>query len=200
MTRPLLIALEGIDGAGTTSQLEPLRRLLEQRHLEVFSTFEPSRGPIGSLARAGLAESSKLDEATLALLFAADRLEHLSSTIEPQLQMGRLVLTDRYLLSSLAYQSRYLPIEWVASINAQARRPDLSIVFNISVATATQRRMARGGVTERFDDTERQEQVAAAYAAAATRSDVGPVRFIDAERSMTEVTEQIIEIVSPLVA
>src|SRR4051812_35922446 len=98
-----LIALEGVDGAGTTTQAQRLAVLLGAR---AHVTREPSGGPLGQLLRQLLSGAhADLDPAAVALLFAADRLDHLSREVEPALARGQHVITDRYLLSSLAYQT-----------------------------------------------------------------------------------------------
>jgi dTMP kinase len=99
------IALEGIDGSGTTTQKARLAAALRDRGLDVLETFEPSEGPLGTMARGMLRGDDPAAPDLLALVFAADRLEHLSRCIEPALAAGRTVICDRYVLSSLVYQS-----------------------------------------------------------------------------------------------
>src|SRR5574341_1198614 len=93
---PLLIALEGIDGAGTTTQAALLCDWLRGMGTRVHRTQEPSAGPIGQLLRLLLRGPLRVDPAAVALLFAADRLDHLAREIEPQLASGAHVVTDRY--------------------------------------------------------------------------------------------------------
>ncbi|HET6345426.1 MAG TPA: dTMP kinase, partial [Myxococcota bacterium] len=94
MHRGLLVALEGIDGAGTSTQIAPLAAFLRARGRDVVTTAEPSGGPVGVLLRQALQGRPRLDDATLALLFAADRLDHLAREVEPALARGAVVLTD----------------------------------------------------------------------------------------------------------
>ncbi|HYY53573.1 MAG TPA: dTMP kinase, partial [Myxococcales bacterium] len=105
------IALEGLDGSGTTTQAERIASVLRAQGRRVLLTREPSDGPIGTLIRLALTgrlglpqRSGPLTEEALALLFAADRVDHLAAVIEPALERGELVVCDRYVLSSLAYQ------------------------------------------------------------------------------------------------
>lgn len=186
MNRGVLIALEGIDGSGKTTQRDRLAEYIRRRHQRVVQvTEEPSDGPVGLLLRGALGGTPSLDEASLALLFAADRLDHIEREINPRLAAGDVVLSDRYLLSSLAYQSTYLPLDWVAAINARAPRPHLSIILEVAPATAAARRQARGTRHERFDDEDRQRRLARAYSLVLSRTDidVGPSCVVDAERS-----------------
>jgi dTMP kinase len=165
MERGRFIALEGIDGAGTTTQLERLAAHLGPR---LHPTREPSTGPIGREIRrhlAGPVEGAKLDPAGLALLFAADRLDHLRREIEPQLDRGVHVMSDRYTLSSLAYQTLGVPRDEVAAFNVRARKPDLTLFIDVTVDVAEGRRAKRNLPAEIFEERALQERVRNAYLA-----------------------------------
>lgn len=95
----MFVVFEGLDGSGTSTQLAIIGAWLG-----CFTTFEPTNGPIGALIREKLREGGFSNE-TMALLFAADRKEHLEKEIEPRLARGEVVLCDRYVMSSLAYQT-----------------------------------------------------------------------------------------------
>jgi dTMP kinase len=156
-----LIVLEGIDGAGTTTQAQRLAAAVGA-HL----TREPSDGPIGRELRAILrGERGPVDEAAVALLFAADRLDHWHREIAPALTRGP-VISDRYVLSSLVYQAP-VGAEFVAAINARAPAADLTILLDVEVAVAEARRLGRGGPVERYDDRATQERLAERYREAA---------------------------------
>jgi dTMP kinase len=158
------IVLEGIDGSGTTTQSARLGAALRAEGYRVVMTREPSEGPIGVLLRQALTRRlTGLSDRALALLFAADRLDHLASVVEPALSEGAVVISDRYVLSSLAYQGMRLPLAWVESLNAAARRPDLTLYLDVDPATAGRRRRGRGGAAELFDAEEVQRAVARAY-------------------------------------
>ena len=196
----LLIALEGIDGAGTSTQVQPLATYVRSLGRTVVTTAEPSRGPIGLLLRQALVGTTPLGEEALALLFAADRLEHLEREVLPQLAQGAVVITDRYLLSSYAYQVSKLPLQWIQTVNAHARPADTSLYFRVSQKTAAARRAARGGPEEHFDAAARQQAVAEAYEAALGLPRIGNVCVINAEASVSEVTEQLKRSVHTLLA
>jgi len=107
----------------------------------------------------------------MALLFAADRTDHLDSTVVPALRAGSVVISDRYDLSSLAYQSVTAhggadPVPWIRHLNAQALRPDLTLVIDVPAEVAEERRRARGGVEEMFEARELQARLATVYARA----------------------------------
>jgi dTMP kinase len=199
MKRGKLIALEGIDGAGTTTHTRLLREHLSARGLEVHTTNEPSRGPIGRLLRSALHGDEPLNEQSLALLFAADRLDHVVSEVEPHLSGGRVVITDRYVMSSLAYQSLTLPMAWVAEINGFAPKADVTLFLRVSPQVADQRVEARGGPRELYEKLEKQVAIAKAYEAALERGELGRVHVVDAEQSVSEVAQAIARIVDAVV-
>jgi dTMP kinase len=158
------VVLEGIDGSGTTTQAARLAASLRALGHAVVSTREPSDGPIGVLIRQALTRRLVgLSDRVLALLFAADRLDHLASVVEPALAEGKVVVSDRYVLSSLAYQGMRLPLAWVEALNAAARPADLTLFLEVDPRTAARRRHGRGGTEELFDADEVQRAVARAY-------------------------------------
>lgn len=186
----LLIAVEGIDGAGTTTQCRMLAEWLRSRGRAAHATREPSTGPIGALLREVLGgRHAPVDRGAVALLFAADRLDHLAREVAPALAGGAVVVSDRYVLSSLAYQSVDLPRDWVAALNARARPADLTILVEVPVATAAARRRARGGADELFDADDFQRKVAAAYRRETERlaADGHRVAFVDGSGGVDEV-------------
>jgi len=170
------IVFEGIDGSGTTTQATLAAAALRADGFRVLQTREPSDRPIGTLIRQALqggvglpGSGGPLTEGTLALLFAADRLDHLEAEILPALRPGQLVICERYVLSSLAYQGAACSIHWVEQINAGAISPDLTIFLEVKPADASRRRAARGSARELFESEERQRQVSRQYRAAIAR-------------------------------
>ena len=206
--RPLsegrFVVLEGLDGSGTTTQAERIATALRAHGHPVLVTREPSDGPIGTQIRLALTgrlglprRKGSLTEDTLALLFAADRLDHLAAVVEPALERGQIVVCDRYVLSSLAYQGSALPMEWVEQINARARAPDLTLFLEIDVRTAARRRAARGGEPELFDADQRQAQIAQRYLEAIRRRPRSErIVRIDGTLSKEEVTRTALEAIA----
>jgi dTMP kinase len=194
----MLIALEGIDGSGTTTQAEKIAAELEASGYGVHRTAEPSTGPIGQVIRRVLRRELAVEDRTLALLFAADRLDHLQREIEPALAAGKIVISDRYLVSSLAYQTLNAPIEWVLQINSAARLPEISILLRVSAQIGAQRRAQRGGPEEHFDALLTQRAIAEAYDRAFARVDIGPTAVIDAHRDVAAVHQSLMSIIHPL--
>ncbi|HTB57594.1 MAG TPA: dTMP kinase [Polyangia bacterium] len=202
MTPPLFIVLEGIDGSGTTTQLGLLERHLQGRGRRVHATREPSQGPIGRLLREILLGGHKspagvpVDGLAMALLFAADRRDHLSREIDPALAAGADVVSDRYLLSSLAYQAQEAERDWVAGLARDLRVPDLTLLLDLPVEVAAARRRAAGRPDERYDADAVQTRVAARYrelCAGAPRAVT-----LDAGRSVAEVATAIAAAVDQL--
>ncbi len=158
----LFVAIEGIDGAGTTTQTKLVAEALTARGLVVHQTKEPSERAIGKLLRQELAAKT-LPEAAMALLFAADRLDHYDNEIAPALKRGEVVLSDRYVLSSLVYQGATLG-EWPLALNAKAIAPELTVLIEVPAQVAAYRRAARLTPAERYDDNQLQAKLVQRYA------------------------------------
>lgn len=198
MSEPRFIVLEGIDGSGTTSQCRALAEGLRKRGHDVLETREPSGGEIGRLTRALLAVGSDrdpVDPAALALLFAADRMHHLETEIRPALEAGRVVLCDRYVVSSWAYQSLECPRAWVEQINAQAMWPDLTFYLHVEAEEAMRRiasrKLQEATPEERYDRLETQSKLAHAYAEIAADPRHRNIVTLDGCMPLEAVTEAL---------
>ena len=194
------IVLEGIDGSGTTSQGHALVEALRRRGHRVLGTREPSDGPIGTLLRGALtAKSASIDDTSaLALLFAADRLDHLAREIQPWLASGGVVVCDRYLLSSWVYQALDCDPAWVRSINRHAPWPDLTVVLEVPAEIAMKRvdaRLAReSAARERWDALAIQTRLAELYRGAVTDTALANVVAVDGRPEPAQVTAAILEL------
>ena len=193
--RGAFIALEGIDGSGTSTQTRALAAALTARGHRVHTTCEPSRGAIGRMIRAELSAADAVDPATLALLFAAERLDHVRREIAPAVEACDVLISDRYVLSSLVYQSLDCEPAWVATLTAHARWPDLCVLVALPVEDAVARVRARlgagVGVEERFDAPDLQRRLAEGYRDHARRDP--RVRVIDGRRPIEAVTSALVE-------
>lgn len=202
------IVLEGLDGAGTTTQLERLGAALRSHGHKVLTTREPSDGPVGTQLRQALTGRLGLPQGrgpltpeTLALLFAADRMDHLAAQVEPALEAGAVVLCDRYVLSSLAYQGKDLPMAWVADINRHARPADLTLFVDVDVKTAARRRAVRGGAEELFEAEAAQRRIARRYREAVElRKGRERIVRVDGEQSVEAVTAEALAAVERVLA
>jgi dTMP kinase len=131
------IVFEGIDGSGKSTQIKRLADKLNIKNKDVYQTFEPSDGSVGSMVRQMLKGQLDVDQRTIALLFAADRTDHLvnkKNGILNKVQNGQTVLCDRYYFSSYAYHSQYVDMDWVIeinSINADILKPDFHIFIDV---------------------------------------------------------------------
>ena len=125
----------------------------------------------------------------MALLFAADRFDHLQREVEPLLAAGTDVVSDRYLMSSLAYQAEEADREWVALLARGVRPPDLTILLDIPVEVAAQRRLLAGRPEERYDADSYLGLVAESYRRLA-RADAAAV-VLDGSASRGEVTAAV---------
>jgi dTMP kinase len=134
MAQGKLIVLEGLDGSGISTQTEYLRTWCQKNGIDVAVTKEPTDGPAGGIIKWVLRHDLKgIPEDSLALLFAADRLHHLAVEIAPALRAGTTVISDRYSLSSFAYQSVNVPdLDWLRAINSKAPAPDLTIFLDVA--------------------------------------------------------------------
>lgn len=168
-TKGRFITFEGIDGSGKSTQIRLLKNRIEKLNASCFETAEPSGGPIGSLLRQFLSGRMKADERTLATLFAADRLDHLANVTDgvcSKIDNGIHVICDRYILSSYAYQSVRVPLEWVMQLNSEAAnvlRPDCHIFIDVDPEISLER-MAKGRFhTDLFETKERLTEVRNCY-------------------------------------
>lgn len=196
-----LIVLEGLDGAGTTTQVKRLVEHLRANGSQAHATREPSDGPIGKLIRemltGGHAMPTAISQGTFGLLFAADRLDHMQREVEPKLAAGITVVSDRWYHSSLAYQGTGADRDWISTLNARARKPDLTIFLQVRPHVAAERRLHAGRVQELFEDLRMQEEVAAGYKA--TIADLlaqdERIETIDGEASPDQVFATIARLV-----
>ncbi len=143
MRQGFLIALEGVDGSGKSTQARLLARALEERGYEVVLTREPSAGPIGEKLRQYLLGPERhLTPAEEWELFTADRRDHVQQVIKPALARSCLVITDRYYYSTVAYQGALGldPAQILAKNEAFAPRPDLVLVLRLPISQALARR------------------------------------------------------------
>jgi dTMP kinase len=189
----MFITFEGIDGSGKTTQLRRAAALFPN----ALTTKEPGGTPTADRIRAILLDAaSHLDPLAEVLLFAASRHQHVVEVIRPALEAGRVVLCDRYVDATLAYQGfgRLLDLDRLRALNDWATaslRPDLTLLFDIDEETGVRRARGRGGDELRFEaeDLRFYRRVREGYLALATSE---PKRFvkIDANGSEDEVFER----------
>jgi dTMP kinase len=202
-----LIVLEGLDGAGTTTQAKRLVEHLKAKGGKAHLTREPSDGPIGQLIRQMLTGHHAIPEQSIAqstfgLLFAADRLDHAQREVDVHLADGATVVSDRWYHSSLAYQGTGADRDWISMLNARARKPDLTIFLQVRPEIAAKRRADAGRVQELFEDMRMQEEVAAGYKATISEltAQGERIEIIDGEAAPDAVFGAIVALVGTLPA
>ena len=190
----VFIVFEGIDGSGKSTHIKALAEELRSQGYGVLQTSEPSRDRIGNfIRRYAERNDSRLTPETEALLFAADRFEHVKTVIEPALRRGRIVISDRYLYSSLAYQGAGgLEVDWIREMNRFAPKPDLGILLDILPEYSLQRVKRRKTV---FEDSDYLRKVRNIYLQLVEE---GELVRIDADKPRKAVQAEIFSLIQEL--
>ena len=192
--RGVLICIEGLDKSGKTTQSLLLVEALKREGFDAVYTSEPSSGEIGKfIKRYVLGQKEKrIPVVAEALLFAADRAEHVEREIKPLLEEGKIVISDRYIYSSIAYQGAAgLDIGWIEEINRMALEPDLAIYIDVPVEVVI-RRFKKGKDRTIMENPEVQRSVREIYLKLVKE---GKLIMIDGNRSIKSVFSQIRRIV-----
>ena len=199
LRRGLLLALEGGEGVGKSTQARLLAIWLRDQGFDVVATHEPGATKIGMRLRALLLDTTHtgLSPHAETLMYAADRAEHVASVIAPALARGAVVVTDRYVDSSLAYQGagRLLPVEDIANLNDWATggvRPDLTIILDLPPVDGLRRR-ARSADRLEAEPAEFHDRVRRAFLALAEAAPPDRYLVLDASRPPADVSRTIQE-------
>jgi dTMP kinase len=182
----IFIVIEGLDGSGKTTQAALLAKKLSQSYI-VLLTAEPSQGKIGTFIREGcLYEDKRLPTETEALLFAADRIDHIEKEIKPALEEGKLVICDRYVYSSIAYQgSAGLSLDWIKTINARALQPDFSVFIDVPPEHVLERLQRKKSVMETLETQQKVRDVYLKFV------ETGELVRVDGDRPKEAVAEEL---------
>lgn len=203
MTQGRFIAIEGPDGSGKTSIIQALRQKLEQDGLEVVTTREPGGSPIAEQIRQVIldVDNHAMDVRTEALLYAASRRQHLVETILPNVQAGKLVISDRFVMSSLAYQgmARGIGLDPVWAINQFAidgQMPDLTLLVDVPAEVGLERIQAAKGQRQ-YDRLDREslafhQRVRQTYLDLA--QDWADLEILDGQQSIEAVSQECYDI------
>ena len=189
-SKGVFICLEGLDGCGKTTQAKLLVRRL-RRSFDAVSTAEPSGGKIGRFIKKHCLHSGKRSSGVVeALLFAADRFDHVENTVLPALNKGRIVVSDRYVYSSLAYQrATGLDMGWIEKINEHAVHPDLAIFIDVEPETVVQRLKPRKSVMENLETQRKVREVYMKFV------EKGALVRVDGNKSKSEVAKDLAAVV-----
>lgn len=201
------ITFEGIDGSGKSTQLRMLAQFLKSIGCEVLLTREPGGTPVGNRLRAALLDAQEeVDPLTELLVFAADRAQHVRRVLRPALEAGQVVFSDRYADATAAYQGagRGFSPELIAEIielATEGLKPDLTLLFDLSVADSTTRTRRRTNGKQQGDrlDTETAEFHTRVRDAYLRLAHVEPerMRIVETDQPMELTHERVKEIVVP---
>ena len=197
--RGRFITLEGIEGAGKSTQIAPLAELLRARGLEVLTTREPGGSPLAERLRALLLDPDNqgMSETTELLLMFAARSDHLERRIRPALKAGHWVLCDRFTDATYAYQGGGRGIDparigLLETLVQDELRPDLTLVFDLPPELGLGRAKSRAGQADRFEsETQRFFEAARAVYLERARGNPKRYRVIDATASLEAVTRAV---------
>ena len=187
----MLICIEGIDASGKTTQAKLLVKNLNERGYEAVYTSEPTKGFFGQILRQKILYGNERVPAVVeALLFALDRLEHVEKEIKPALEKEKIVVSDRYLYSSIAYQGAAgLDPAWIEEINRWAIKPDLAIYLDVPAEVVIKRLKRKRSVMETLENQRRVRNV---YLRLVKE---GMLLLVDGNRPIEEIEREILDIV-----
>jgi dTMP kinase len=201
------ITFEGIDGSGKSTQLRLLANFLKANGCDALLTREPGGTSVGNRLRSALLDvQEELDPLTELLVFAADRAQHVRTVLRPAIEAGEVIFSDRYADATVAYQGagRGFPPELIAEIielATEGLKPDLTVLFDLSVDDSTARTRGRSNDKHKGDrlDAEPDEfhgRVREAYLAIA-RAEPERVKIVETNNPVEVTHERVKEIVVP---
>ena len=191
MKKGVFVCIEGLDGSGKTTHAHRLVRNLQKRGFDAVYTTEPGRGELGKFIRTSvLQEKKRVPGVVEAVLFAVDRVEHMEKDVKPALMEGKVVVSDRCVYSSLAYQGAAgLDLEWIEEINRFALQPDLALYIDVPPEVVVKRIKRKKSVMERLETQRRVKEVYMKFV------DNGMLTPIDGDRRKSEVEQNILKVI-----
>ena len=182
----VFICIEGLDGCGKTTQAKLLAKKLRESQSAVY-TAEPSSGKIGTYIReCCLYGEKRLSTVVEALLFAADRIEHVETEVLPALNQGKLVISDRYVYSSLAYQGAAgLSLEWIEKVNEHALQPNLALFIDVEPKIVMSRLKPQKSVMENLETQQKVREIYLKFV------EKGSLTRINGNKSQNEVAKDL---------
>jgi dTMP kinase len=188
-----LIVFEGIDGAGLTTQAQLLEKRLKEKKYDVVLTKEPTNNLIGGIIRAALKKEWATSNRTLQLLFSADRAHHLEKEIIPALENGKIVISDRYFISTIAYGMIELEKDWLKALNSKFLLPDIIFIIDVPVEVSIERIKASRFGFELFEEKKKLEKIRNNFLELS--KEYKNCFVINGNRSIEEVHKEIVKIV-----
>ena len=203
MKKGLFITFEGCDGCGKTTQLELLAKFLEEKNYNVIVTREPGAKGLGTKLREILLNyDGEVSSNCESFLFLADRAQHIDTLIKPAIQEGKIILCDRHIDSTVAYQGfgRGINLEQINYLNNLATsglKPDLTLLFDVDTETSMQRvgknkdRMESAGI-------EFQEKVRQGYLTIA-KSEPKRIKVFDSRKSIEQLHQEVLNTIAGII-
>ena len=188
----IFICIEGLDGSGKTTHAHRIVRTLQKQGFDAVYTTEPSTGDLGNFIRSSavLEGKKRVPRVVEALLFAVDRVEHLEKDVKPALADGKVVISDRCVYSSLAYQGAAgLSLEWIEEINRMALPPDLAIYIDVPPEVVLERIKRKKSVMEMLETQRKVQEVYMKYV------ENGKLVAVDGDKGKVEVTKNILAVI-----
>ena len=194
----VLIVFEGTDGTGKSTQLSLLEKYLQDNNYPVVTTREPTEGKYGQQIRQLYMQRDSRTPREELELFLADRKEHVDNLINPSLVSGKIVLCDRYFLSTVAYQGAIgFDVDEITSLNNFAPRPDIALLFHAPLDTGKKRiTEGRGDSLNDFEQIENLQKVATIF----NSLSFPYIQRINAQGSIEDIHAQVVSHVLPIIS
>jgi dTMP kinase len=190
----VFLVIDGIDGSGKTTHSKMLYYSLKKKGFDVEYTMEPSNSIVGRFIRSEVVSKKKLSPEVEALLFAADRFEHLKNEIIPWLDKGKVVVCDRYVYASIVYQGvQNVDIKWIESLNHFALEPDLAIYLDVAPEIGLERIKREKSI---FENLEFQKRIRKNYLNLVEK---GHLTLVDSNKNIVEVNSEILTLTIQLI-
>jgi dTMP kinase len=206
MKKNFFIAFEGLDGSGKSTHVRLLAEELKGQGLKIYTTAEPTSSRIGQIIKDIFKHKMEADHRTIAALYAADRLDHITNKTDgilKKIEEGYTVITDRYYFSSYAYHGTHMDINWVInanSLSADLLRPDLNIYIDVTPEESMKRLNKSRDAIQLYESIENLKKVKEKYFEAfQLLGGKEKISIIDGNRSEKEISNDIWKEVSKLV-
>lgn len=193
----LFIAFEGLDGSGSSTQVDLLAKKLNEIGYYAFGTKEPTNNLVGGLIRGALTHDWKASPECLQLLFAADRAHHLQREIIPNLEKGNIIITDRYLFSTIAYGSIDMPRAWLLKLNERFILPDITFYIRVTPRECLRRIGKSRHQFELFEELEKLKRVRSMYLTMSRRKNLNIVP-VNGSETIEQIAEEVLLITQKL--
>lgn len=189
----LFVAFEGLDGSGSSTQVNRLVENLRSDGLKSYQTKEPTNNIIGGLIRGQLTGDWRAGMECLQLLFAADRAHHLDREIIPALKKGKIIISDRYFFSTIAFGSIDVDKQWLLTLNEQFIYPDIIFLIKVPPKICVQRMQENRLELELFEEEQKLNKIWKTYEWLA--NEFKNVFILDGSKSREQIAGEVHEIV-----